>query len=95
MWHCIFPETFWDSSILFHDVNLDSPGYNLVTVHHPANTKRGVVFICFRKSLPLEILNIHFLQECINFEMKIGDKVCNFISPYRSPDQSFPEFQTF
>ena len=95
MWHCIFPETFWDSSILFHDVNLDSPGYNLVTAHHPANTKRGVVFICFRKSLPLEILNIHFLQECINFEMKIGDKVCNFISPYRSPDQSFQEFQTF
>ena len=27
--------------------------------------------------------------------MRIGDKVCNFISPYRSPNQSLEEFETF
>ena len=39
--------------------------------------------------------NIHFLHECINFEMRIGNKVCNFISLYRSPNQSLEEFETF
>ena len=27
--------------------------------------------------------------------MRIGDKVCNFISLYRSPNQSLEEFETF
>ena len=45
--------------------------------------------------LPLRILNVQYLQECINFEMKIGDKVCNFISLYRSPSQTLDNFETF
>ena len=35
------------------------------------------------------------LQECINFEIKIADKLCNFISLYRSPSQSKNEFESF
>ena len=31
----------------------------------------------------------------INFEIKIGDKVCNFISLYRSPSQTLDNFKTF
>ena len=27
--------------------------------------------------------------------MRIGDKVCNFISLYQSPNQSLDEFETF
>ena len=27
--------------------------------------------------------------------MKIGDKVCNFISLYRSPSQTLDDFETF
>ena len=34
------------------------------------------------------------LQECINFEIKIGDKICNFISLYRSPSQSKDGFES-
>ena len=84
-----FSETFLESSILSDDVNLDIPEYNLVRADHQANTKRGGVCVYFRKSLPLRILDIHFLYECINFEMRIGDKVCNFISLYKSPSRSF------
>ena len=29
----------------------------------------------------------------INFEVKIGDKTCNFISLYRSPSQTKDEFE--
>ena len=35
------------------------------------------------------------LQECINFEIKIADKLYNFISLYRSPSQSKDEFESF
>ena len=35
------------------------------------------------------------LQECINFEIKIADKICNFTSLYRSPSQSKDEFESF
>ena len=34
-------------------------------------------------------------QECINFEIKIADKIYNFISLYRSPSQSKDEFEPF
>ena len=74
---------------------MDIPGYNLVRADHPANDKRGGVCIYFRKSLPLRIFHIHFLHECINFEMRIGDKVCNFISLHRPPNQSLEELETF
>lgn len=83
--HCdilCLSETFLDSNILFGNVNLDIPRYYLVRVDHPLNTKRGGACI-------------YFLQECISFEMRIGGKLCNFISLYRSPNQCFEELETF
>ena len=74
---------------------MDIPGYNLVRAYHSANAKRGGVYIYFRKFLPLRILDIHFHHECMNFEMRIFDKVCNFISLYRSPNQSLEEFEIY
>ena len=53
------------------------------------------VFVFFQKSLSLKIIGIHFLYERLNFAKKIGDKVCNFIFLYRSPNQSLEEFKTF
>ena len=35
------------------------------------------------------------MQECINFEIKIKDKLCNFITLYRSPNQSQDDFESF
>ena len=43
----------------------------------------------------MRVLNVQYLQECINFEMKIGDKVSNSISLYRSPSQTLDDFETF
>ena len=40
-------------------------------------------------------MSIHYLQECINFELKIGDKLCNFIFLNRSVSQTQDEFETF
>ena len=35
------------------------------------------------------------MEECINFEISLAGKVCNFISLYRSPIQSHDILETF
>ena len=69
-------ETYLDSSISNNDDNLEIPGYDLYRADHPANTKRGGVCIYHRNSLPLKILGIQYLHECINFEIRIEGKLC-------------------
>ena len=40
-------------------------------------------------------INIHYLNECITFEVKLGNKICNFVSLYRSLNQSEDDFENF
>ena len=62
---------------------------------HPSNNKRGGVCIYYKNFLPLRVLGIQYLQECINFESNIGGKICNFISLYRSSSQIQGKFEKF
>ena len=77
------------------DDKLQIPGYNLIRSDHPSNTKRGGVCVYYRSSLPLRVINIGYLHECLSFEMQTGDEICNFVSLYRSPSQSQDYFETF
>ena len=43
----------------------------------------------------MRVLNISYLSECITVEIGIGNKICHFISLYRSPSEAQDEFQTF
>ena len=88
-------ETYLDSTISSNDNNLIIPGYNFYRAEHPSNVKHGGIHIYYKNSFPLKVANIHYLQECIDFEMKIGEKLCNFVALYRSPSQSQDEFETF
>ena len=88
-------ETYLDSSTRPDDDNLDIEGYDIARADHPTNTKRGGVCIYYKICLPLRVLNIIFLNECINFELRIGDKTCNFVVLYRSPSQSQDVFESF
>ena len=64
-------ETYLDSTVASDDENLEITGYNLVRSDHPANTKRGGVCLYYKIYLPLRVLDIQYLNECINFELKI------------------------
>ena len=88
-------ETYLDLSIISDDKNLEIPGYDLIQADHPSNRKRGGVCVYYRNSLPLKILDIFCLQECIVFELKIGKKIFKIVSLYRSPNQSQAKFETF
>ena len=74
---------------------MESPGYNLICADNPSNTKWGGVCIYYHNSLPLKVIDIQFLNECINFEIRIGGKLCSFLCLYRSPSQTRDIFETF
>ena len=69
--------------------------YELVRSDHPSQHKTGGVCIYFRNYLLLKILNIHYLQESISFELQVGSKICEFISLYRSPSQTSDDVEKF
>ena len=68
-------ETHLDSSILHYDGNLEIPGYNLVRSNHPSNKNRGGVCVYYKSHLPLRIIDINYLNECVRIELMVGDKL--------------------
>ena len=84
----MFVRSILPPSVPLHNVNLEIQGYELVRSDHPSQRKRGGVCIYFRNFLPLKILNIHYLQESIFFELQVGSKMCKFVSLYLSPSQT-------
>ena len=90
-----FSETFLNSEISSDENSQEIPGYTLVRKDHPSDTKRGGVCLYFKTCLPVKIVDFCFLTECINFEITIENKLCNFIFLYRSPSQTSDQFQDF
>ena len=88
-------ETYLNAETPPNDASLELPGYNLFRSDHPSNNKRGGVCVYYKSTLPLRVLNISNLDECINFEVSIANKICRFIRFYRSPSQKQGEFQEF
>ena len=43
----------------------------------------------------MKVIDIQLLNECINFEIRIGGKPCSFLCLYRSPSQTWDIFETF
>ena len=84
-------ESYLNSDTLSSDDNLNIPGYNTTRADHPSGNRRGGVCIHYKESLPIKILNINDLQECICFDIKIGSKLCTYVSLYRSLSQSANE----
>ena len=88
-------KTYLDSNTPLDDDNLEIFGYTLVRSDHSSNAKRGGVCLYYKNNLPLRVVNIGYLNECLTLELKVGDKICNFVVLYRSPSQSQDEFETF
>ena len=88
-------ETYLNSETPPNNTHLESPGYNSFRSDHPSNNNRGSACIYYKSTVPLRILNISNLDEFINFEVSIANKICRFIQLYRSPSQKQDEFQEF
>ena len=62
-------EFFCYRSILSDNSNIEISGYTLEIPDDPSTSKRGVIYIYYRSTTPLRVLDYHYLQECINFEV--------------------------
>ena len=54
-------------------VNID--GYNIVRSDHPGGSKRGAVCCYFKESLPIRILKITPMTECLVLELLCNNKL--------------------
>ena len=82
-------ETYLDSSI--PDNLIDIEGYKLIRADHPDNIKRCGVCIYYKESLPVQIINQHYLKEALLLEMSYNNKKVIVSVIYRSPSQSIDE----
>ena len=88
-------ESYLNSENFSSDDNLNVTGYNMIRADHPSGSRRGGVCIYYKESLPIKMLNIYYLQECICFDLKIGNKLCSITSLNRPPSQTADEFDNF
>ena len=89
-------ETFLDSSIRIDDNRLSIPGYSMMTVDHPNNTKRGGVCLYYKEHLPIiRRDDISNLKECLGTEITVRNERCFLTCLCRSPSQNREQFQSF
>ena len=88
-------ETYLDSTTALDDENLEIAGYSLSRTDHASNSNRGGVCVYYKNSLALRLIDAHYFQECLIFEILIGGKSHNIISLYRSPSQTSDFFEEF
>ena len=70
-------------------------GYISVRVDHLSKAKRGGFLVYYKSYLPLKLIDVKYLDECINFELRVGEKICKFLFLYRSPSQNRHESENF
>ena len=68
-------ETFLNRNISCDDGNLQLPRSDLIRADHSSNTKRGGVCIYYWNLLPSKLINIHYLNESVSFETKLGENI--------------------
>ena len=80
----------WEvNAILRWEVSRSVEMFHLGDMSHP------IICIYFNSFLPIQILSMSMLDECINLEIRIGDKLCNLICLHWSSIQNMKEFETF
>ena len=88
-------ETYFYSTVLFDDDNLAIPGHNFVCSDHLSTSKGRGGWLPCKSYLPIRVINIGCLKECLNFALTISHKSCNFVVVYRSPIQFQDESEIF
>ena len=86
-------ETYLDFST--DDETLEISGYSLIRSGHPSIKKRGGICISYKNFLPLKVIGVRLLEECIAFDIIIRNRLCSFVALYRSPSQSQDDLATF
>ena len=88
-------ETYLDNCYHTDDEQFTFPGYNLIRAGNPNSIKRGGICIYNRDSLPVKIINLNILNECLVCELSFGSHRFCLVGIYRTPSQSSNKYDTF
>ena len=77
-------ETYLDNSYHSDDDQLTFPGYNLIRAENPNNIKRVGVCIYCRETLPVKVINVNILNECLVCELSFGSHSICLVSIYQA-----------
>ena len=64
-------KTYLDNS--YHD-QLAFPGYNLIRPDNSNNIQRGGVCIYYQETLPVKVINVNILNECLVYKLSFGSR---------------------
>ena len=70
-------------------------GDKLIRADHPDNIKRGGVFIYYKESLPVQVINLSYFKEALLLETSSNNKKVMVSVIYRSPSQTNDEFEAY
>ena len=73
-------EIYLNSSNSPNDDTSERSGFDLMCSDHSFNSKRGGVSIYDENYPVLRIISVNYLSECMNFEIMIGNEICNFLT---------------
>ena len=84
----LYGKTFLSPSVSSTLDSLNIDGSNIVQSDHPSGSKRGGVCCYFKECLPISILKITRMTECLVLKMLYNSKLVIVTVIYRSPSQS-------
>ena len=88
-------ETYLDNSYHSDDDQLAFLGYSIIRTDNPNNIKRSGGCICYRETLPVKVIYVNILNECLVYELSFGSRRVWLVSIYRTPSQLSNEYDTF
>ena len=88
-------ESYLDSSISPDSEQLNIESHKLIGNDHPGNVRTRGVCAYFRDSLPIRFISKSHLNECLILEVSVSNEKGYAVSLYRSPSQTFDEFEVF
>ena len=51
--------------------------------------------MCYNNFLRTKLIDVEYLHESLNVELRFGGKICKFLSLYRLPSQNKDDFEMF
>ena len=77
--------------IIWNLLGIDSS----VRADYPSNRKRRGVLKCYKNFIPINLIDVKYLHESLNFELRIGGNIFNILFHYRSHSQNKDDFDIF
>ena len=80
-------ESYLDSTISSDDKNLGLDDYKLIRPNHAKKIKQDRVFIYYRETMLVKIIQLNYLSECLVCQINYDNKKIFIVTSYRYPSQ--------